>query len=277
MYLVKDQASRLRTLAKDLDVASRTALIYDETPRQIFDFMVVSGKHGVGKTTLVLSFAVALAQWGKRVLVVDMDFSSNTFPVYFDTIVEGGVYDFLKNDIELTDLIYSHASGVDFVANHVDLLTDFSFTKKHRTRLITSIDRIRERYDYIIADCAGGISQNTKLISELAKKLLCISTTDPISIIDSYSLVKYLYQERNKQAFEIIINQVSSEKLYKESVEKLDTAFGRFLNFNEKTYHKIEYSKLVMKRLHSQEISQDKDKYLLWAKHIRKTLKQIVS
>ena len=51
MYLVKDQASRLRTLAKDLDVASRTALIYDETPRQIFDFMVVSGKHGVGKTT----------------------------------------------------------------------------------------------------------------------------------------------------------------------------------------------------------------------------------
>jgi flagellar biosynthesis protein FlhG len=38
-------------------------------------FVVASGKGGVGKSTLVANLAVALARLGRKVLVVDADFS----------------------------------------------------------------------------------------------------------------------------------------------------------------------------------------------------------
>jgi flagellar biosynthesis protein FlhG len=273
---VKDQASRLRTLAKDLDVSSRAGLVYSEQPRQIFDLLFISGKNGVGKTTLAISFAIALRQMGKKVLLVDLDFTSNSFPVYFDTIVEGGLLDIIKHDIEIKDLVQHHSSGVDFVANHVDFITDFKLTKNYRTRIITSLDRIKQDYDYVLGDSSGGISENVLLSSELAKKLLYITTTDPISIIDTYSLLKYLNQEERKQKFEVIINMVQKEKHYKESVEKLNTALEKFLAFSDTHYHNIAHNKNQLKRVQEQKISQVEDKHHGWAKEIRKISKTVI-
>jgi flagellar biosynthesis protein FlhG len=275
MYELKDQASRLRTLAKDLDVTARSNLYYDQNPRRVFDFMVTSGKSGVGKTNLIISLAIAIAQWKKKVLLVDMDFTSNTLPYYFDMNAEAGLYELLKYDLEIKDIILSHETGVDILVNHTDILTDFQMNQRQRTRIIRAIDRVSSDYDYIIADCQGGINQNTKFASELSKKLLFVSTSDPISVIDSYSLMKYLLQHNTVEKMECIINRVKKKADFEDAVEKIDTALINFLGLTNLKYHRIDESRLLTKRMKNNELTQHEDKYLPWAKEIRRLLKRI--
>ena len=272
---LKDQASRLRTLAKDLDVTARSSLYYDKNPRRVFDFIISSGKSGVGKTNILISLAIAIAQWKKKVLLVDMDFTSNTLPYYFDKNAEAGLYELLEYDLEIKDIILKDETGVDFIVNHTGILTDFQLSQRQRTRIVRSIDRIASEYDFVIADCQGGINQNTKLTSELAQKVLFVSTADPISVIDTYSLMKYLLQHNTIDKMECIINRVNKRNDFEDAVEKIDTALINFLGLTNIQYHKINESKMLAKRLKNNELTQSEDKYMPWAKEIRRLLKRI--
>ena len=58
--------------------------------------VVTSGKGGVGKTTFVAFFGVALAKMGYKVLLIDMDFGLNNLDVLMG-VENKIVYDIIDN------------------------------------------------------------------------------------------------------------------------------------------------------------------------------------
>jgi len=75
---------------------------------------VVSGKGGVGKTTLVSNLGASLAKEGYNVAIVDANLTGANLGLHYGLISYPiSVHDVMKKNASLSDAVYKHPSGVD--------------------------------------------------------------------------------------------------------------------------------------------------------------------
>jgi chromosome partitioning protein len=120
---------------------------------------IASQKGGVGKTSTAISLSAGLARQGKRVLLVDMDSQANSskvlLPGYAQLDKSQTVYTTIIERKPLP-VLASPIAGLELVASHILLSeTDVALTTAidHReARLKTELDKIRDRYDFVLLD-----------------------------------------------------------------------------------------------------------------------------
>jgi chromosome partitioning protein len=122
-------------------------------------FAVANQKGGVGKTTTTTSLGAALAERGKRVLVVDLDPQGNaTTGLGVDgRQFERSVYDVLLNDVPMVDIVEPTGFNNLFVAPAtLDLAgveQELTSVISRELRLKRAIKSVEGDFDYIFIDC----------------------------------------------------------------------------------------------------------------------------
>lgn len=120
---------------------------------------IFNQKGGVGKTTTAVNFSAALAEKGKRVLLIDNDPQGNlTSGVGVDkNSLEKSIYHVLINEASIEDVIlHTSFERLDILPGSVDLagaeieLIDF---EDREFLLKKQIIKVKDLYDYIIVDC----------------------------------------------------------------------------------------------------------------------------
>ncbi len=120
---------------------------------------IFNQKGGVGKTTTAVNFSAALAEKGKRVLLIDNDPQGNlTSGVGVDkNSLEKSIYHVLINEASIEDVIlHTSFERLDILPGSVDLagaeieLIDF---EDREFLLKKQILKVKDLYDYIIVDC----------------------------------------------------------------------------------------------------------------------------
>ena len=84
--------------------------------------------------------------------------------------------------------------------------------------------------DTILIDTASGVSSNVLFFSSFADQILLVATPEPTSITDAYATMKVLARTPCEQDFQLMINQVGSEKQGREVYQTLYRAAEHFLN-----------------------------------------------
>ncbi len=140
---------------------------------------VANQKGGVGKSTTAVSLGAALAEIGKRVLVVDLDPQGNasTGLGIRHEAREVTVYDVLAAEAPIEGAIvqtpienlYAIPSTIDLAGAEIELVSQFS----REMRLRRALDPLREgEFDFILLDCPPSLGLLTVNALAAAEELI---------------------------------------------------------------------------------------------------------
>ncbi len=124
---------------------------------------IVNQKGGCGKTTTAVNLASYLADFGKRVLLVDMDPQSHaSIGLGVDTeSLTSSTYDVLMNPrTGIADVAVQTGETLDVVPSNVVLSAveqQLSGQPDRENRLRRKLEAVEDRYDYTIIDCPPSV------------------------------------------------------------------------------------------------------------------------
>lgn len=131
---------------------------------------VTNQKGGVGKTTTTINLGAALAELGKRVLIIDLDPQGNASTGLGIEVEDRTLttYDLLLGDVSLNDVIYpTDQTGLFIIPSTVDLSSADMELVSNEKRSFLLHDALRQpamtefQFDYILIDCPPSLNLMT--------------------------------------------------------------------------------------------------------------------
>jgi septum site-determining protein MinD len=175
--------------------------------------VVTSGKGGVGKTTTTANLGTALALRGARVVLVDADVGLRNLDIVLglENRVKHHLLDVLEEKVELDDALVpdKHSDGrLSLLAAAQAREKDDVDTDKMRAL----IDRLREKFDYVLIDCPAGIELGFKNAVAGADEAIVVCTPEVSAVRDVDRVVGLL---GNKFKPQLIINRLRPQLVRK--------------------------------------------------------------
>ena len=104
------------------------------------------------------------------------------------------------------------------------------WTAEMFTRLIEAFEYLQKTFDYIVFDMGAGATSQTLDLLISVDDIIVITTAEPTSITDAYSMMKYIYYKDSEKNFYLICNRAFSDEEGAETTGRLKLAMSKFLS-----------------------------------------------
>lgn len=188
---------------------------------------VTSGRGGVGKTNVAINLAMGLADFGRRVVLLDADLALANVDALLGLTAESNLADVISGKCTLEEVILPGPGGVCIVpgASGERHMTQLSSTQQ--AGLIHAFSEIGDSLDVLVIDTASGIGESVLSFVRAAREVLVVVCDEPTSINDAYMLIKLLSQEHGISRFHVLANMtrtpLEGRGLYKKLLNLTDS------------------------------------------------------
>jgi flagellar biosynthesis protein FlhG len=236
-----DQAQRLRQLAASSEKQAKARII-----------TVTSGKGGVGKSNFVVNLGIALQQMGKQVLIFDADVGMGNDDVLMGFLPKYNVFDVIFNGKEIDEVIITGPSGVKLLPGGSGITKIDELTNKQREGFIKKLGSL-SGLDYILMDTGAGINRSVLGFVACCEELVVLTTPEPTSLTDAYSLLKAINHFKIKDGAKVVINRAMDEKEAVLTYNKFNNAVSSFLKMKLEYLGSIAEDKKLIQAVRSQQ------------------------
>lgn len=216
---MKDQADELRKMMG----------VKDKRPQRIIS--IASGKGGVGKTNIAVNLAIALNELGQNVLLIDADLGLGNVNVILGNMPEYNLYHVIKGVKKMHEIVVDTEYGIRYIAGASGFSSLANLSGRGLNKLINSMDSLNDA-DIIIIDTGAGISDQVAYFWLSSDESIIVTTPEPTSVLDAFSVVKVIASEDAKADIKIVVNRVTKPSQAKVVSDNIISASKNYLNMN---------------------------------------------
>ena len=219
-----DQAEQLRRIIKG-SAPSKRPLARVIT--------VTSGKGGVGKSNTAINLAIQMRKIGQKVIILDADFGLANIEIMFGAVPKHNLCDLIYQGKSIKDIITWGPMEVGFISGGSGITGLSNLNRDELSYIIENLAELDEMADTIIVDTGAGIADAVLEFLVASGEILLVTTPEPTSITDSYSLLKALSRHPRYHAdmtqIKVLANKVTGEAEALALYAKLETVVERYL------------------------------------------------
>ena len=219
-----DQAEQLRNIVREQTKKSRPLARV---------MSVTSGKGGVGKSNTAINLAVQFRKMDQRVIILDADFGLANIEIMFGAVPKFNLYDLIYQGKNIKEIITAGPMDIGFISGGSGIAGMANLSKDSLALIIQNLAELDSIADVIIVDTGAGISDAVLDFLVASGEILLVTTPEPTSITDSYSLLKALNRhprfKPDMSQIRVIGNRVTNQDEGKFMFQKLNTVVSRYL------------------------------------------------
>ncbi|MGN0430524.1 MAG: MinD/ParA family protein [Acetatifactor sp.] len=217
-----DQAEQLRIIKANMQSRPLARVI-----------TVTSGKGGVGKSNTAINLAIQFRKMGQRVIILDADFGLANIEIMFGAVPKHNLCDLIYQGKRINEIITWGPMDVGFISGGSGIAGMSNLSRDYLMYIIKNLSELDSIADIIIVDTGAGINDAVLEFLVASGEILLVTTPEPTSITDSYSLLKALYRHprfrEDITKVKMISNRVEKEAEGVVLFNKLNSVVTRYL------------------------------------------------
>ncbi len=190
---------------------------------------VTGGKGGVGKTSVSVNLATAMAA-RKRVVLLDGDLGLANADVFLGLSPRYTLAHVISGERTLDEVLIEAPQGFQVVPAASGAADLACMGAAEHLGLVRAFSSLAAQVEVLIIDTAAGIAQGVLQFAQAAQQVLVVICDEPASLTDGYALIKVLSRNHGVGRFRVLANRVRSPGAGRELFERFERVTTRFLD-----------------------------------------------